>query len=67
VPLSPAPAGPRHKLDCLFQAIEYRGAGHQNVAGWIETSRASLKTQAAQALADAAVAMTFTGLAQHGD
>jgi putative hydrolase of HD superfamily len=46
------------KLDCLFQAIEYRDAGHQNVAGWIETSRTRLRTKAAQRLADAAVAMT---------
>lgn len=46
------------KLDCLFQAIEYRDSGHQNVAGWIESSRASLKTKTAAQLADAAIAMT---------
>ena len=46
------------KLDCLFQAIEYRDTGHQNVAGWIETSRTRLRTKTAQRLADAAIAMT---------
>jgi putative hydrolase of HD superfamily len=46
------------KLDCLFQAIEYRDSGHQNVAGWIQSSRTSLRTKAAEQLADAAVAMT---------
>lgn len=46
------------KLDCLFQAIEYRDSGHQNVAGWIANSRNGLKTKSAQQLADAAVAMT---------
>jgi putative hydrolase of HD superfamily len=46
------------KLDCLFQAIEYRDSGHHNVAGWIESSRTGLKTKAAGQLADAAIAMT---------
>jgi putative hydrolases of HD superfamily len=46
------------KLDCLFQAIEYRDTGHQNVGRWIESSRARLRTKSAQRLADAAVAMT---------
>jgi putative hydrolase of HD superfamily len=46
------------KLDCLFQAIAYRDSGHQNVAGWIESSRTGLRTKAAGQLADAAVAMT---------
>ena len=27
------------KLECLFQAIEYRDTGHQNVAGWIDSSQ----------------------------
>jgi putative hydrolase of HD superfamily len=46
------------KLECLFQAIEYRDSGHQNVGGWIESSRARLRTKSAEQLADAAVAMT---------
>jgi putative hydrolases of HD superfamily len=46
------------KLDCLFQAIEYRDSGHQNVGGWIDSSRTNLRTKAAERLADAAIAMT---------
>jgi putative hydrolases of HD superfamily len=46
------------KLDCLFQAIEYRDSGHRNVAGWIDSSRTGLRTKAAARLADAAIAMT---------
>lgn len=46
------------KLDCLFQAIEYRDSGHRNVGGWIESSRTKLWTKSAERLADAAVAMT---------
>lgn len=46
------------KLECLFQAIEYRDTGHQNVGPWIESSRARLRTKSAERLADAAVAMT---------
>jgi putative hydrolases of HD superfamily len=46
------------KLDCLFQAIEYRDSGHRNVGGWIESSRTKLRTKSAERLADAAVAMT---------
>jgi 5'-deoxynucleotidase YfbR-like HD superfamily hydrolase len=46
------------KLDCLFQAIEYRDSGHQNVAGWITSSRTGLRTKAAERLADAAITMT---------
>lgn len=46
------------KLECLFQAIEYRDAGYANVGGWIESSRKKLKTKSAQLLADAAVAMS---------
>lgn len=45
-------------LECLFQAIEYRDSGHQNVTGWIESSRTKLRTKSAGRLADAAVAMT---------
>lgn len=46
------------KLECLFQAIEYRDSGHQNVGGWIESSRTKLRTKSAERLADTAVAMT---------
>jgi putative hydrolase of HD superfamily len=46
------------KLECLFQAIEYRDSGHQNVGGWIESSRTRLRTKSAERLADTAVAMT---------
>ena len=46
------------KLECLFQAIEYRDSGHQNVGGWIQASRTRLRTKSAERLADAAVAMT---------
>jgi putative hydrolase of HD superfamily len=46
------------KLECLFQAIEYRDSGYQNVGGWIESSRARLRTKSARLLADAAVGMT---------
>lgn len=43
------------KLECLFQAIEYRDAGARNVDGWIETSRSSLRTMTGQQIADAAM------------
>jgi putative hydrolase of HD superfamily len=46
------------KLECLFQAIEYRDTGHQNVAGWIDSSRKKLRTKSAERLADSAVAMS---------
>ena len=46
------------RLECLFQAIEYRDSGHQNVTGWIESSRAKLRTKSAGRLAEAAVAIT---------
>jgi putative hydrolase of HD superfamily len=46
------------RLDCLFQALEYKDAGYRNVQGWIESSRTKLRTKSAERLADAAVAMT---------
>lgn len=46
------------KLECLFQALEYRDAGHKNVEDWITNSRAKLKTNSAQQLADTAVTMS---------
>ena len=45
------------KLECLFQAIEYRDAGARNVEGWIETSRAKLRTRSAKQVADAALSL----------
>ncbi|GAB2713852.1 HD domain-containing protein [Kitasatospora kifunensis] len=46
------------KLECLVQAVEYREQGYQNVQPWIDSSIAKLKTPSAQALAEAALAMT---------
>ena len=46
------------KLDCLFQAIEYRDSGVRNVEGWIDSSRKGLRTKAAEKLAEAALVMT---------
>jgi putative hydrolases of HD superfamily len=46
------------KLECLFQAIEYRDSGHQNVQDWITNSRSKLKTASAEQLADAAITMS---------
>ena len=46
------------KLECLFQGVEYRDNGYANVTGWIESSRAKLRTRSAQALADVAVKMS---------
>ena len=43
------------KLECLFQAIEYRDAGARNVERWIETSRANLRTRSAKQVADTAL------------
>ncbi|WP_274563633.1 HD domain-containing protein [Streptomyces spiramyceticus] len=46
------------KLECLIQAVEYREQGCGNVQNWIDTSRNSLKTASAQALAEAALNMS---------
>ena len=43
------------KLECLVQAVEYRAAGHQNVQGWIDSSRDGLRTDTARKIADAAL------------
>ncbi|WP_274557654.1 HD domain-containing protein [Streptomyces spiramyceticus] len=43
------------KLECLIQAVEYREQGCGNVQNWIDTSRNSLQTASAQALAEAAL------------
>ncbi|WP_030488536.1 HD domain-containing protein [Micromonospora chokoriensis] len=43
------------KLECLVQAVEYRHQGIDNVQRWIDSSRASLKTDSAHRLADAAL------------
>lgn len=44
------------KLECLFQAVEYRAAGYTMVQGWIDSSRAALKTVTAQRIGEAAIA-----------
>ena len=46
------------KLECLFQAIEYREQGYSLTRNWIDTSLASLKTPSAKALADSALSGT---------
>ncbi|MFD3549801.1 HD family hydrolase [Streptomyces sp. NPDC058655] len=46
------------KLECLIQAVEYREQGYALTQNWIDTSLASLKTDSAKALADAALSMT---------
>ncbi|MFJ4866211.1 HD family hydrolase [Streptomyces sp. NPDC088748] len=43
------------KLECLFQAVEYREQGYALTQNWIDTSLSSLKTPSAKALADAAL------------
>jgi putative hydrolases of HD superfamily len=43
------------KLECLFQALEYRDAGNNRVQGWIDSSMTKLKTKTAQAVAEAAL------------
>lgn len=43
------------KLECLFQAIEYRDAGARNVGDWIESSRSNLRTKSARQVAEAAL------------
>jgi putative hydrolases of HD superfamily len=42
------------KLECLIQAVEYRAAGNNLVQGWIDSSRAALKTETAKRIANAA-------------
>lgn len=46
------------KLECLFQAIEYRDAGYRNVEDWITNSQAKLKTVSAKQLAETALTMS---------
>lgn len=46
------------KLECLFQAIEYRDSGYKNAESFITNMRARLKTDSAKALADAAMGMS---------
>ncbi|MCC3328278.1 HD domain-containing protein [Nocardia abscessus] len=43
------------KLECLFQAIEYRAAGNTLMQEWITDSYAALKTTTAIRIADAAL------------
>lgn len=46
------------KLECLFQAVEYRDAGYQNVEAYIENMLKALKTKSGRQLAEAAVSMS---------
>lgn len=46
------------KLDCLFQALEYREQGSQTVQPWIDSMLAALKTPSAQKIAAEAVGRT---------
>ena len=46
------------KLDCLFQAIEYREQGNQNTQQFINSMLAVLATQSAQQIAAAALGRT---------
>lgn len=46
------------KLDCLFQAIEYREQGNQNTQQFIDSMLAALKTPSAQQVAAAALSRT---------
>ena len=41
------------KLECLLQAREYQAQGHGDVAAWIESSAAGLRSASARRLADA--------------
>ena len=57
---STRPARPRarlakdaDKLECLLQAREYQAQGHGDVAAWIESSAAGLRSASARRLADA--------------
>ncbi|WP_040693789.1 HD domain-containing protein [Nocardia vinacea] len=43
------------RLECLFQAIEYRAAGNTLMQEWIDDSHAKLKTTSAIRIADAAL------------
>ncbi|ATY11381.1 HD domain-containing protein [Amycolatopsis sp. AA4] len=52
------------KLEMLLQAIEYREIGVERVAGWIDSGRKGLATEAARRIAEAAV--TLSPLAWRG-
>ncbi len=43
------------KLECLFQAVEYREQGYSLTQNWIDTSLASLTTTSAKSLPEAAL------------
>jgi putative hydrolase of HD superfamily len=43
------------RLDCLFQALEYRASGNGNMRSWIESSLSGLNTASAKRIADAAL------------
>lgn len=41
------------KLECLLQAREYQAQGHADVAAWVESSAAALRSPSARRLAEA--------------
>jgi 5'-deoxynucleotidase YfbR-like HD superfamily hydrolase len=43
------------KLECLFQALEYRDLGVERVQGWVDSSMKALGTKTAQRIAEAAL------------
>lgn len=46
------------KLECVIQGIEYLEQGYRNAQEWVDSTRAKLRTPSAQALAEAALAMS---------
>lgn len=46
------------KLECLFQAVEYRHGGQAGVQEWIDSSYAALRTEVAKRAADAALSLS---------
>ncbi|TDW65629.1 HD domain-containing protein [Kribbella pratensis] len=53
------------KLECLIQAVEYRDIGVERVQSWIDSSRASLKTETAQRIADVALTISPLSWREH--
>ncbi|WP_433678029.1 hypothetical protein [Nocardia sp. CA-119907] len=50
------------RLECQFQALEYRAAGNTLMQEWIIDSRSRLKTTTAIRIADAALTLTTSPL-----
>lgn len=46
------------KLEMLLQALEYRDVGATRVDGWIDSARASIRTETARRVADAALTLS---------